>query len=217
MSNYNNYNSAPYQSNAAWETEQAYARIWREEQLKNQQNYREERNVAADKYEQKRLLKRDLKRAGFFVMSLVGVYSSARFAENEILDPSTTVDNRIGYQVKMSDTKIKNLDNSEPWEELKYIKDAPEKITLEKGSHIRTNDWSYKNVPKRERQGSHTEIATLKEDLEFEIPNGAVHGHNGRIGVRIEDLEKTADGRHTGIKPEVDEDGWVFVNIEPEE
>lgn len=214
MNNYNYSHNQP-NSNAAWETEQAYARIWREEQLQNQQNYQEARNVAADKYEQKRLLKRDLKRAGFFVMSLIGIYSGARFAENEILDPGTTVDNRIGYQVKMSDTSLKGLDN-EITEDLKIIEDAPEKITLEKGSHIRTNDWSYKNVPKRERQGNHTEIATLKEDLEFKIPSGAVYGHNGRIGVRIEDLEKTADGRYTGIKQEVDKDGWIFVNVEPE-
>lgn len=220
MSNYNNYNSTPHQSSAAWDSDRIYDRIWAEEQLRPQQpetpvnvRYNNERKPK----EFKKLKK--LGRNAFVIASLLMAWDKVN---DSIIDNLRTVDNRIGHEVKLSDSWINGIDNEEVTDIQPIIKEDLTQITIPEEGVIRTQDWTYEKANRNWFESNpdsptHTSIAVAGEELTFNIDpsDGIIDGSNGRIGVRIENLEKTADGRHTGIKPEVDKDGWVFIDVKP--
>lgn len=180
-----------------------------------------------EKHKKNRRIGKKLFKATAKIATISALTVGAKNIGDSIIDPYTTVDN-TRTEIKAKDFAIDHLDNSDlninDYHKIQTEEDTSVSISVDKNGVIRSNNWTYEKMNERAKneavengEPNHTAILQAKEKLTFNITQGEVlRGSNGRVGVRIENLEKTADGRATGIKVEADKDGWVFVDVTPD-
>ncbi|MBS7346196.1 MAG: hypothetical protein KIG14_00590 [Candidatus Sacchiramonaceae bacterium] len=130
----------------------------------------------------------------------------------ETINPQT-VDKRQ-TDLKISPTALDGLvDHEIDFENYTEIElgDKSATITLKNGDVIRTTDRDYIKTNSID-DNRHTAILEMQEELEFKV-DGKLYQDNetGYVVTNIDNFQQTASGESTGLKDQIDEDGWVAI------
>ncbi|MDO4902403.1 MAG: hypothetical protein Q4A21_02485 [bacterium] len=221
----NNFNGYQTNNNANWESQMLYAERVRRQEIERMSSAETLEHKQSKQEKSKKPNNKTLKGlAKLAVVSSALAFGMDKFNEH-IIDPGTTINDRIS-QIKADDSGLKRLDNEMLSQEDidNRATEAPSTITLKKEGVIRSNDWTYAKANQsyfeaRPDSPTHTSMLIAEEDLNFNITQGHAlkTDSRNRIGLRIENFEKTADGKYTGLKMDADKDGWVFVDLPEDE
>ncbi|MDO4872386.1 MAG: hypothetical protein Q4A27_03120 [bacterium] len=132
-------------------------------------------------------------------------------------EKNSTIDDRIS-QVDMHDSSTFDLDTTpDNLDEYQKIADTAEnsyQVTLKAGETIRTNNADYRKSFDPEANPTHNAIATTQEDVTFNLNKGEIYQTpDGEVVARAENFATDAQNRKTGIKTEVDSDGWLKLDV----
>lgn len=87
-------------------------------------------------------------------------------------------------------------------------------ITLNEGDPVRSTDKSYVGKNPEDSGPNHSSIFIAKENINFTIKEGDTiyQNEDGQIVTKIDNFTQTTDGLETGLRTDIDKDGWVFVD-----
>ena len=143
------------------------------------------------------------------------IIDSVEQTKNSIKSNFQTLDQNTN-EAPIEARSINGLDNKEIDFDnyTKIILDDEVEITLNEGDPVRATDVSHAGRTPDDLGPSHSSVFIAKEDINFTLSDGETIYQNkdGQIVAKIDNFTQTADGLETGLKTDVDKDGWVFVD-----